>query len=113
MPKCAFSHTQHNITRSTMNPLFVQAAGLSTEDLLFVRYEAEKPNVLPYFLALDHAMQTVVLAIRGSLSLDDVVRDLLIEPASLDSWISSGKEWHGVIPEIAMAGGAMLWGLCF
>ncbi|RMZ52673.1 hypothetical protein APUTEX25_000792, partial [Auxenochlorella protothecoides] len=81
----------------------LQAAGLSTEDLLFVRYEAEKPNVLPYFLALDHAMQTVVLAIRGSLSLDDVVRDLLIEPASLDSWISSGKEWHGVIPEIAMA----------
>ncbi|KAL6772208.1 hypothetical protein ACKKBG_A29375 [Auxenochlorella protothecoides x Auxenochlorella symbiontica] len=81
----------------------LQAAGLSTEDLLFVRYEAEKPNVLPYFLALDHATQTVVLAIRGSLSLDDVVRDLLIEPASLDSWISSGKEWHGVIPEIAMA----------
>ena len=40
-------------------------SGLQDEDLLFVRYESEVPNVLPYFIALDHSRRAVVLAIRG------------------------------------------------
>lgn len=66
----------------------LQAAELAEEDLLDVRLEGHAPNVLPYCLAVDHAKRTIVLAIRGSMSMDDVVRDLLFEPASLDDWIS-------------------------
>lgn len=134
---------------------------------MFVRYEAEVPNVLPYFIGLDRSTKTVVLAIRGvvcgwaqglfqcqvedigawtgragggvglgvavhsrlrgprsrtcdpatphqakertngnagSLSLDDVVRDLLMEPASLDAWLDAPTVWGAPVPEIPMAG---------
>lgn len=45
----------------------LQAAELPEQDLVFVRLEGEGTNVLPYFVALDHAKQAVVIAIRGEL----------------------------------------------
>lgn len=44
----------------------LQAAGLADEDLVCVRHEGHAPDVLPYFLAVDRARRTVVLAIRGA-----------------------------------------------
>jgi hypothetical protein len=47
----------------------MQAAGLADKDLLDVRYEGEVPHVLPYFIAVDEATRTLVLAIRGAVRL--------------------------------------------
>ena len=41
---------------------------------MFVRFEGEGgQHCLPYFIALDHEKRAVVLAIRGTLSLQDTV----------------------------------------
>ncbi len=50
---------------------FMQAAGLADRDLLDVRYEGEVPHVLPYFIAVDEASRSLVLAIRGGLKSSD------------------------------------------
>ncbi|GAB4816776.1 hypothetical protein N2152v2_003822 [Parachlorella kessleri] len=81
-----------------------QATGLSNEDLCFSRYEGEVVNVLPYYICLDNDAQQVILAIRGSLSLEDVVRDLLFEPAELQEWAHNTREWHEMPPEVRLAG---------
>lgn len=78
------------------------AAELKEKDLVFVRQEG-LPDVLPYFIAVDHIKQTVVLAIRGSLSLEDCVRDLLFEPADLDEWVMGGETWGAPLPEVQRA----------
>lgn len=89
----------HNLNREATQ----QAAGLADRDLLDVRYEGEVPHVLPYFIAADEETKSVVLAIRGSLSLDDVIRDLLFEPASLDDWLAPGKSWDEPPPPLTAA----------
>lgn len=118
------------------------------------------PHVLPYFIGVDAASKSLVVAIRGgfsagcaahlplapcpylpagggahaifcsipaaaslgcarlraccvappvpfyrsgSLSLDDVVRDLLFEPASLDEWLQPGRRWDDPPPLITAA----------
>ncbi|KAI7839370.1 hypothetical protein COHA_006895 [Chlorella ohadii] len=89
----------HNLNREATQ----QAAGLADRDLLDVRYEGEVPHVLPYFIAADEETKSVVVAIRGSLSLDDVIRDLLFEPASLDDWLAPGKSWDDPPPPLTAA----------
>ena len=45
---------------------------------MFVRFEGEGGrHCLPYFIALDHEKRAVVLAIRGTLSLQDTVTGAL------------------------------------
>ncbi|PSC75585.1 eukaryotic translation initiation factor 5A-2 [Micractinium conductrix] len=92
----------HNLNREATQ----QAAGLADADLLDVRYEGEVPHVLPYFIAVDENARALVIAIRGSLSLDDVVRDLLFEPASLDEWVVPGRRWEDPPPELVAASAA-------
>jgi hypothetical protein len=40
----------------------------------------------PYGIFIDHAWKSVVVAIRGTQSLDDVVADLTITPTSMEEW---------------------------
>jgi hypothetical protein len=54
----------HNLNREATQ----QAAGLADRDLLDVRYEGEVPHVLPYFIAADEETKSVVVAIRGGLT---------------------------------------------
>ena len=65
------------------------AAGLPDEDIVFVRFQKEGASsfCLPYFIAIDRSTCSVVLAIRGTLSFEDALTDLLCEPAGLDEWI--------------------------
>jgi sn1-specific diacylglycerol lipase len=82
----------------------LQAAGLKERDLLYVRFEGQQRNVLPYYLAVDHSTRSVIMAIRGSLSLDDCVRDLLFEPADLDEWIDGADvAWNAALPPVRPA----------
>ena len=77
----------------------LRAAGLSQDDLLFVRHEDEVKNVLPYYIALDHEKKSVVIAIRGSLSFDDVVRDLKFDPVDVDEWLQMRHPWGAPSPQ--------------
>lgn len=62
---------------------------LDPSDLLFVRLEGENKDVLPYFIGLDHKESNLIIAIRGSMSFDDVVRDLKYDPVDIDEWINA------------------------
>lgn len=47
---------------------------------MFVRFEGEGgQHCLPYFIALDHKKRAVVLAIRGTLSLQDTVTGVFLQ----------------------------------
>ena len=58
-------------------------------DILYVTFK----NTLvhsPFFVLLDHEKKTIVYSIRGTLSLDDCVKDVVAEEMILDE---VGKEW--------------------
>ena len=78
-------------------------AGLPDEDVIFVRFQNEGRfrGCIPYFIAVDKSTKSVVLAIRGTLSLEDCLTDLLCEPAELDAWL---KQAHGPGPSRSFSG---------
>lgn len=88
------------------NEAILQATEIVHEgDLVDVRLEAEVQNVLPYYIAIDRVKKVVVLAIRGSLSMEDVIRDLLFEPADLDLWVEEKRVsgWDAPLPDLRPA----------
>lgn len=42
---------------------------------------------LPYLIALDHSEKAVVIAIRGTISVADLVTDVVVYPEVIDDWI--------------------------
>jgi sn1-specific diacylglycerol lipase len=42
----------------------------------------------------------------GSLSIDDVVRDLLFEPSDVDAWVQGGRAWGDPLPPLRPAAAA-------
>ncbi|KAK9847646.1 hypothetical protein WJX84_000251 [Apatococcus fuscideae] len=80
-----------------------QMTGLPDEDVIFVRFQNEGrfKGCIPYFIAVDKSTKSVVLAIRGTLSLEDCLTDLLCEPAELDAWL---KQAHGPGPSSSFSG---------
>jgi Lipase (class 3) len=59
-------------------------AGLSESDLVYAQFQ-NRFSMVPYCILLDHERSHVILSIRGSLSLEDVVTDTLVKPEPLDS----------------------------
>eukprot|EP00126_Sphaerothecum_destruens_P015843 Sdes_comp9908_c0_seq1m1449 len=53
--------------------------GLKDDDILFSTFENEIFKS-PYYIALDHDKKRVVIAIRGTLSLEDCISDAVAEP---------------------------------
>ncbi|GIL44569.1 hypothetical protein Vafri_2093 [Volvox africanus] len=61
-----------------------QMTGVPDDDILYVCYDNHVGGLLPYYVAVDRQRRSLVVAVRGSLSLNDVVTDLLCEPAEYD-----------------------------
>ena len=59
-------------------------AGLQDADLVYAQFQ-NRFSLVPYCILLDHDHSVVVLSIRGSLSLEDVVTDTLVVPEPLDA----------------------------
>ncbi|KAK9826366.1 hypothetical protein WJX81_002936 [Elliptochloris bilobata] len=68
------------LTNNMNREAILQITGLPEEDVLFVRFEADVSGrpCLPYFIALDRATQSLVVCIRGTLSLDDCLTDAMV-----------------------------------
>lgn len=62
---------------------------LTKDQILFLREQGDKDNVLSYIICLDKEQKRVVISIRGAVTMNDNVRDILFEPAELDDWILS------------------------
>lgn len=74
------------------------------DQILFLREQGDKDNVLSYIICLDHEHERVIISVRGAVSINDNVRDILLEPAELDGWIlSPPSSWQDRPPEIKEA----------
>lgn len=88
-----------------------QMTQLPDRDVVFVRFQSEGivHSCLPYFIAIDENSNSVVVSIRGTLSLEDCVTDFMCEPVDLDEWIKEIDTSHGPrsfsdrIPEVKAA----------
>ena len=91
-----------NICQAHKNALLLTAGLQDEADLVYVQLKSSF-NENPYCILVDHEMQAVVVAIRGTFSLEDCVTDVLLEPRSLDSLgeefgfaeIAKGQHCHG------------------
>uniref|UniRef100_A0A383W0M9 sn-1-specific diacylglycerol lipase n=1 Tax=Tetradesmus obliquus TaxID=3088 RepID=A0A383W0M9_TETOB len=84
VPKMEPLTASQRLTREAI----VQTARIPEAALLHVNYANLVEGLLPYSVALDEAARCVVLAIRGSLSVEDCVTDVLYDPAPLDEdWL--------------------------
>ena len=54
-------------------------AELPESDLIYAQFH-NRFSLVPYCIVLDHASQSVIISIRGSLSLEDLVTDVMIDP---------------------------------
>ena len=91
-----------NICQAHKNALLLTAGLQDEADLVYVQLKSSF-NENPYCILVDHEMQAVVVAIRGTFSLEDCLTDVLLEPRSLDSLgeefgfadIAKGQHCHG------------------
>lgn len=58
-------------------------------ELLHLNFSNAVLTHLPYMVALDHAHKKVVLSIRGTSSLADLITDAVVYPMPVDSWLSA------------------------
>lgn len=60
---------------------------------------------LPYLIALDHAERAVVISIRGTIGITDLVTDAVVHPEKIDDWLPCEvAEKLGGTPALAHAG---------
>ena len=67
----------------------LQHAGLEQSDLIYAQFDSSFTHT-PYCIIVDHKWKSIVLSIRGTLSLEDCVTDVLVEPKHLDEF---AKRW--------------------
>ena len=58
----------------------LETAGLAEADLVYCNFESRALGVLPYFVALDRQTSSVVISVRGTLSLQDAITDFNLQP---------------------------------
>ena len=79
-------------------------AGLEKSDIAYASFEAGFYET-PYCIIIDRTWKSVVLSIRGSLTLEDCVVDVLLDPSPLDSlgeqhgFDGNGQYCHGGVYE--------------
>jgi sn1-specific diacylglycerol lipase len=81
-------------------------AGLDKSDVAYASFEAGFYET-PYCIIIDRKWKSVVLSIRGSLTLEDCVVDVLLDPSPLDDlgekygFDGTGQYCHGGVVECA------------
>lgn len=73
----AGQHASASAFQRTEAKAIALLSGVPRSDLVFVSRHNLVTGKLPYFIALDRARRTVVLSIRGTMSLDDALTDIL------------------------------------
>ena len=66
---------------------------LDSESIVFISYRNKFLEV-PFFVAIDHHTRSIVVSIRGTLSLEDALTDLCAKPESLGEFDESLKDYY-------------------
>lgn len=62
---------------------FLRETGMSPDCVAYISFEASA-SAIPYGIVIDSERKRIVVAIRGTLSLEDAVKDLMIHPIDLE-----------------------------
>jgi hypothetical protein len=62
-------------------------AGVQPADLLCVSYANVAGGVLPYLVMLHRPSKSVVVSVRGTVSMEDLITDLLSNPVDVATWV--------------------------
>ncbi|KAI3429289.1 hypothetical protein D9Q98_005385 [Chlorella vulgaris] len=65
----------------------IEMTGVQPADLLYVSYTNVAGGVLPYLLMLHRPSKSVVVSVRGTVSMEDMVTDLLSNPVDVENWV--------------------------
>ncbi|GAX83082.1 hypothetical protein CEUSTIGMA_g10508.t1 [Chlamydomonas eustigma] len=78
----------YNVTKNMSIEAIQQATGINIEtDLLYCSHDDIVEGIVPTYIALDRERHEVILAVRGSMSVTDVVTDLMCFPDKVEpSW---------------------------
>lgn len=78
--------------------------GTVRSNILFLREQGDKDNVLCYVMAVDHERKSIVLSVRGAVTVDDNVRDMLLEPGDMTGWLDAASKgsWEARPPPVEL-----------
>ncbi|KAI8106170.1 hypothetical protein M9435_000717 [Picochlorum sp. BPE23] len=65
----------------------IKLTGIPPEDFLYVSYASTSFGLLPYLIMLDRKKRTVVLSVRGTVGLNDLMTDLLSQPVDINAFL--------------------------
>ncbi|DBA94054.1 TPA: hypothetical protein ACH3X1_001703 [Trebouxia sp. C0004] len=65
----------------------IQIAEIDDQDLLYLNFDNQALGDLPYMVALDRPTKSVVLSIRGTVSVADLATDMLADPEPMEEWL--------------------------
>ena len=91
------------LTGRTNNEVALRVLKAPKKNLLFLREQKARPNVLSYLIAVDTNKSSIVVSVRGAVTLSDNVRDLLLDPGHLDDWIDCIADWETIPPKVSEA----------
>jgi sn1-specific diacylglycerol lipase len=83
----------------------IAQAGIESSDVAYASFNSGGFYETPYCIIIDHKWQSVVLSIRGSLTLEDCIVDVLLDPSPLDElgrvygFEGTGQYCHGGVLE--------------
>lgn len=78
----------------------VQVTQIEPADLLFVSYTNVSGGIVPYLIALHQESKSIVISVRGTVSHEDLITDLLSNPVAVDHWLpewvkEENSKYHG------------------
>jgi sn1-specific diacylglycerol lipase len=83
----------------------IAQAGIESSDVAYASFNSGGFYETPYCIIIDHKWQSIVLSIRGSLTLEDCIVDVLLDPSPLDElgrvygFEGTGQYCHGGVLE--------------
>uniref|UniRef100_A0A7S3V146 sn-1-specific diacylglycerol lipase n=1 Tax=Aplanochytrium stocchinoi TaxID=215587 RepID=A0A7S3V146_9STRA len=83
-------HTERDNCCRCEGSTLLRQTDLSSDDIVYASFTNIEGQQVPYAVMVDHKLHSVVFTCRGSLSLQDIITDMLIEPEPLNK---CGREW--------------------
>ncbi|KAK9831061.1 hypothetical protein WJX74_001575 [Apatococcus lobatus] len=75
------------VTAQEVRDIILKEAEILDEDLLHYSHNNAVGGHLPYIIALDRVKKKIVLGIRGTSSLADIITDAVVHPDNIDDWV--------------------------
>lgn len=73
--------------RERNHAAILDVTGVAADDFLFASYVNAQGGALPFTVMADRTTQSVVISLRGTVSMEDLITDLLSQPVDVTEWL--------------------------